>query len=133
MDDLRSHLLARLTLPRNQWSDAEFSARDLRRIVIQRHTIYRHKVLRVNYTTYDMRREQDSINPRTTHCDIMLLSHETDHASEIEHPYWYARVIGIFHADVFSSKRMGTPVQLSVLIFCGFDGLAVNFFPSTLG
>jgi hypothetical protein len=55
----------------------------------------------VNYTTYDLRRAQDSINPRT-HPDIMLLSHEDeDGDNETEsHPYWYARVIGIYHVDV---------------------------------
>ncbi|KAF8148263.1 hypothetical protein B0H34DRAFT_668897, partial [Crassisporium funariophilum] len=56
--------------------------------------IYRHKVLRINYTTYDLRRSQDSVNPRT-HPDIMLLSHDSE-----SHPYWYARVIGIFHVDI---------------------------------
>jgi hypothetical protein len=59
--------------------------------------IYRHKVIRVNYTTYDLRREQDSLNSRT-HADIMVLSHEDDEANG--HPYWYARIIGVFHALV---------------------------------
>ncbi|KAI0263908.1 hypothetical protein BC834DRAFT_970987 [Gloeopeniophorella convolvens] len=43
--------------------------------------------LRINYTTYDMRRAQDTINPRT-HADIMVLVHEDD--AEDLHPYWYA-------------------------------------------
>jgi len=52
--------------------------------------IYSHKVLRVNYTTYDMRREQDSLNPRT-HPDIMVLSQEPKMHEDgtPEHPYWY--------------------------------------------
>lgn len=58
--------------------------------------IYSAKVLRVNYTTYDMRRGQDSMNPRT-HCDVMVLSSEV---GPNVHPYWYARVLGIFHAKV---------------------------------
>ena len=56
--------------------------------------IYRHKVLRINYTTYDVRRSQDSLNPRT-HGDIMVLSDD-----DVTHPYWYARIVGIFHAMV---------------------------------
>jgi hypothetical protein len=36
------------------------------------------------------------MNPRT-HCDVMVLSRE-DGANA--HPYWYARVLGIFHARV---------------------------------
>ena len=55
--------------------------------------------MRINYTTYDMRRSQDSINPRTN-SDIMLMSHENESNEHASHPYWYARVIGIFHADV---------------------------------
>ena len=57
--------------------------------------LYRHKVLRINYTTYDLRRAQDSLNPRT-HANVMVLAHEDD--AEISHPYWYAWIIGIFHA-----------------------------------
>lgn len=50
----------------------------------------------MNYTTYDMRRGQDSVNPRT-HCDIMMISPETGPNA---HPYWYARILGIFHCQV---------------------------------
>uniref|UniRef100_A0A8H7XVD3 Uncharacterized protein n=1 Tax=Psilocybe cubensis TaxID=181762 RepID=A0A8H7XVD3_PSICU len=59
--------------------------------------IYMHKVLRVNYTTYDIRREQDSINPRN-HCNIMTLSRDSE--ADTDHPYSYARVLGVFDADV---------------------------------
>ena len=41
-----------------------------------------------------MRRAQDSLNPRT-HSDIMVLSRD-----DAVHPYWYARIIGIFHTMV---------------------------------
>jgi hypothetical protein len=55
--------------------------------------IYAHKALRINFTTYDNRRDQDTINPRT-HSDIMMLSRDESH------PYCYARVLGIYHAMV---------------------------------
>ncbi|KAH9911513.1 uncharacterized protein B0H18DRAFT_842680, partial [Fomitopsis serialis] len=63
--------------------------------------IFLHKALRINYTTYDMRRAQDTINPRIR-SDIMLLApHEDDEDDNANgHPYWYARVIGIFHLNV---------------------------------
>ena len=54
--------------------------------------------MRVNYTTYDMRRDQDSLNPRTQ-ADVMLLAHE-DLTARNSHPYWYARIIGLFHVYV---------------------------------
>lgn len=78
----------------------EFNNTERASLKILHNRIYRHKVMRVNYTTYDMRRDQDSINPRT-HPDIMVLAHEDhDENSAKFHPYWYARVVGIFHAIV---------------------------------
>jgi hypothetical protein len=52
--------------------------------------------MQVHYTTYDMRREYDIVNPRT-HPDVMVLSGETTPS----HPYWYARVLGIYHMDTW--------------------------------
>lgn len=65
--------------------------------------MYEHKVLRVNYTTYDMRVEQDSLNPRTR-SDIIVLAPSEEHDN---HPYWYARVIGIYHVHVLDSTKPG--------------------------
>jgi hypothetical protein len=44
-----------------------------------------------------MQRDDDTINPRT-HSDIMVLSHEDEETDP--HPYWYARVVGIFHVFI---------------------------------
>lgn len=59
--------------------------------------MYSVKTLRINYTTYDVRRDSDTINPRTDHSTIMVRSPETTAGV---HPYWYAQVLGIFHAQV---------------------------------
>jgi hypothetical protein len=77
--------------------ELDFTPADRRNILITNNTIYRHKVLRINYTTYDLRRAQDSLNPRILgHGDVMVLSSE----NEDPHPYWYARILGIYHANV---------------------------------
>jgi hypothetical protein len=47
----------------------------------------------INYTTYDCRRESETLNPRT-HADIMTLSQ-----GEV-HPYEYSRILGIFRVKV---------------------------------
>ena len=60
--------------------------------------MYRHNIMRINYTTYNVRHSQDNINPRTDHRDIMLLA-STDNDSE-DHQFIYARVLGIFHVNV---------------------------------
>lgn len=93
---LKDHLLGRILGRKLEDEFHEFSDEDRDGLVIVNNLMYEHSVLRVNYTTYDLRREQDSINPRTRP-DIMMLSHETD---ELRHPYWYARVIRIFHVNV---------------------------------
>jgi hypothetical protein len=61
--------------------------------------IYRCKTTHINYTTYDVRRDADIINP-TSYPDIMVKSPETGPHAQ---PFWYARVIGIFYARVSSS------------------------------
>ncbi|KAG6821859.1 hypothetical protein H0H92_000462, partial [Tricholoma furcatifolium] len=62
--------------------------------------MYYHKALRINFTTYDNRRDQDTINPRT-HSDIMVLSNDSS-----LHPYRYARVLGVYHTNIrFDSLR----------------------------
>ncbi len=63
-------------------------------MLIRGNRLYLHKVVRINWTSYDMRRQQDSINPRT-HPDILMLAPE-----DSAHPYLYARVLGVFHAYV---------------------------------
>jgi hypothetical protein len=63
--------------------------------------VYSVHTMQVYYTTYDMKREYDAINPRT-HADIMVLSGETNP----RHPYWYARVLGIYHMDAVALRKI---------------------------
>jgi hypothetical protein len=96
---LKDHLLSRILNRPFDGDQPAFSDEDRSSITFVNNRLYKHKVLRVNYTTYDLRRCQDSMNPRT-HADIMVLSHEDEEDESKRHPYWYARVIGIFHANV---------------------------------
>jgi hypothetical protein len=95
---LKDHLLGRLLGYPFTGDETEFSDEDRNSVSLVNNKIFRHKVMRVNYTTYDMRRSQDSINART-HPDVMVLSRE-EGAGQDRHPFWYARVIGIYHAHV---------------------------------
>jgi hypothetical protein len=90
----------------------EHSAEERGKIFIVNNRLYRHKVMRINYTTYDVRLGQDSINSRN-HADIMTLSQHDD-----DHPFEYARVIGIFHVDVIHNVEGGVaqhPVSKELL------------------
>jgi len=87
-------------------------------IMFVKNKIYRHKVMRVNYTTYDMRREQDSLNPRT-HANITVLSQETGPDA---HLYWYARIIGIYHTLVrHDSSPDPIPIEFLLVRWYGLD------------
>ncbi|PBK70762.1 hypothetical protein ARMSODRAFT_1083781 [Armillaria solidipes] len=92
LSKLKDHLLSRLL------GGDEFSDLDRQNLIIMNNCIYSHQILCINYTTYDVRQNQDSINP-CTRSDIMMLACE-DSADDQSHPYLYARVIGIFHATV---------------------------------
>ncbi|GLB33254.1 hypothetical protein LshimejAT787_0101380 [Lyophyllum shimeji] len=95
---LKNHLLRRVLGQPFDGEEVKYSDDDRNSLTIIKNRLYKHKTIRFNYTTYDMRRAQDTVNPRT-HPDVMVLAHEDD-AESNPHPYWYARVIGIFHAEV---------------------------------
>ncbi|KAI0349066.1 hypothetical protein OH77DRAFT_1499676 [Trametes cingulata] len=86
------------------------SSQDLAALRIRHNRMYVHKRMLVNYTSYDMRRQQDSINP-SSHNDIMLLA-----PAGSSHPHLYARVLGIFHVNAYLAGH-GTeePTLLQVL------------------
>ncbi|KAH9487419.1 hypothetical protein JR316_0001494 [Psilocybe cubensis] len=106
--DLKNHLLSRL-LGHSADSDEYlyYSDEDRYNVQIVNNLMFRHKLLRINYTTYDVRRQQDTINART-HADIMTLSGNTD---DNAHPYAYGRVLGIFHVDVKHRGQLATSNQ----------------------
>ncbi|RDB22902.1 hypothetical protein Hypma_009822 [Hypsizygus marmoreus] len=72
--------------------------RDSESLFFRSDRLYKHRTLRINYTTYDVRRGQDVINPRTSHRDIMVLA-DTESNAESER-FLYARILGIYHANV---------------------------------
>lgn len=71
-----------------------YTSQDRMAVRIHQDRIYSHKTLRINYTTYDLQRDQDLVT-LGTHPDVMVLAQEDDDESD-HHPYWYARVIRIF-------------------------------------
>ena len=96
---LKGHILGRL-LNRTYKGDTygKFTSDKRNTVRITGECLYRCRTMRVNYTTYDVRCEEDVINPKT-YPDIMVKSLETGPQAQ---PYWYAHVIGIFHGLVSS-------------------------------
>lgn len=100
MTKLRRHALSRL-LSRD--GDDTFTSTELQGLRMKHDKVYWHKTLCVNYTTYDLRRMQDSLNTGA-HSDIILLAPDDD--SNTGHPYIYARIVGLFHVECsYSGSR----------------------------
>ncbi|KDQ54663.1 hypothetical protein JAAARDRAFT_696959 [Jaapia argillacea MUCL 33604] len=64
--------------------------------------LYQHAIARINFTTYDVQRDEDIIHPRFDKPDIMVLTA----ANSGESPWAYARVIGIFHINVLQPPTL---------------------------
>ncbi|KAG2032650.1 hypothetical protein BDR03DRAFT_935890 [Suillus americanus] len=92
---LKDHILYRLRQLDVSHCDHTFTDDEHNSVIISDNRLYSVQTMQVHYTTYDLRREYDNINPRT-HSDVMVLSGET----RPQHPYWYARVLGIYHMDI---------------------------------
>ncbi|KAF5393789.1 hypothetical protein D9757_000388 [Collybiopsis confluens] len=114
---LQDHILGRLMENRKFDGDMheDFSHDDRNCIRFAHSRITELKTVRVNYTTYDVRRDQDNININN-HADIMVLSADTEYS----HPYWYAQVLGIFRATISSTHPMAStaetgPVEMEFL------------------
>ena len=71
-------------------------------LILKEDRLYIHKVIRLHFTTYDVRRGTDIINTGTSRCNIMLLADEADDTinSSNAHHFLYARVIGAYHANI---------------------------------
>ncbi|KAJ3925142.1 MAG: hypothetical protein NXY57DRAFT_949196 [Lentinula lateritia] len=132
---LKNHILERILGVPDE--GREFSDKERRTITIQNNRIYQHKVIRFNYTSYDMRRNQDSCNPQT-HADIMLISGDAE--DRIQHPYWFARIIGVFHINIVHSgllSKSHKPQKFNILYVRWFGrvleqehyGIHVNRMP----
>ncbi|KAF7985138.1 hypothetical protein HWV62_7692 [Athelia sp. TMB] len=123
---LKEHLLLRFI----GVNEGELDIGDSPRILLKRDRIYEHAFCRINYTTYDVRREQESINADSSHCNIMVLSSEAGSDSSQERmSYRYGKVLGVYHANViFLGKGMVdyTPVRMEFLWVRWYELVAGN-------
>lgn len=103
MPKLKEHLLPRiLSKLRDENPDHISIPRDTKDVdpnslLFKHDRIYQHKFIHINYTTYDVQRLQDIVNASTAHHNIMVLA---DSSSTSGEEFMYARVLGIYHANV---------------------------------
>ncbi|CAE6447491.1 unnamed protein product [Rhizoctonia solani] len=96
---LKTHLLTRLE-GGSYKEAAPPSTSQLTKIQFQYDRIYAHQTLKARYTTYDVRRNEDKINPSTPKHFVLALSSTSTTPSSGADRFWYAQVLGIYHANV---------------------------------
>jgi hypothetical protein len=70
-------------------------------VFFKNESLYQHKTIRFNYTTYDMRRGTDIVKPDGPRCNVMLLADHPGGSNPSNlHHFIYARVLGVYHANV---------------------------------
>ena len=74
-------------------------ALDWSNITFKHDRIYTHRIMRIKFTTYDTRRDEDIIHLDTDQSNIMLLNQAYSFGGP-SHPFVYGKVIGILHGDV---------------------------------
>ncbi|KAF8074608.1 hypothetical protein FPV67DRAFT_1559334 [Lyophyllum atratum] len=99
---LKKHLLPRI---RSLLGLDPSDTGDWKRVIFHRDRMFLHKTMRVHFTTYDIRRADDVIHPRTKQSNILVLNPEfspslLDTRDINGHPFWYGTVLGIYHVNV---------------------------------
>ncbi|KAG2361171.1 hypothetical protein BDR07DRAFT_1486259 [Suillus spraguei] len=93
---LKDHILYRLWKLDVTYCNHTFMDKKHNSVIIPNNIIYSVQTMQVNYTTYDLMHEHDTINPQM-HADVMVLLGEITP----NHPYWYARILGIYHMETW--------------------------------
>ncbi|KAF9237036.1 hypothetical protein BU15DRAFT_76410 [Melanogaster broomeanus] len=113
---LKDHLLSRLHGHEYDGDEHTFddTERNNLRFINNLNVVYESRIFRVNYTSYDIRRDQDVLRPGHG-CTVMTLSREDDPAA---HPFWYAHVLRALHIDILHvgpHARHRSPQTMEVL------------------
>ncbi|KAG1736096.1 uncharacterized protein EDB91DRAFT_1238087 [Suillus paluster] len=98
---------------------ATHTAEERASILFKHNRIYHHNLVRLNYTTYDVQRAQDVINPRTPHCNIMLLQHDDG----CDGHYHYAKVLGIHHINIVRAGNVYESRQTEFLFMRWYESV----------
>jgi hypothetical protein len=63
-------------------------------VFLKKDRIYHHNLSRLHFTTYDVRRGTDTINPGTSRYNVMLPADNVD-----PRQFLYARALGVYHVN----------------------------------
>ncbi|KAG2068597.1 hypothetical protein BDR04DRAFT_1024027 [Suillus decipiens] len=113
---IKDHILSRLLGLEYDGDKQDFTdveRNDLRFINNLNH-VFQPKRFQINYTMYDVHRDQDTLRPGKG-STVMTLSRESGAGA---HPFWYARVLGTFCINVLHvgpNARNRSPQSMEVL------------------
>jgi hypothetical protein len=91
-------------------------------VFLRNDNIYEHKRIHFHFTTYDVQRGTDIVNPGTSRCNVMLLADDAT-SSSCPHRFLYARVLGIYHTNVIYTGPVARDHEP-----CRIDFLWVRWF-----
>lgn len=101
-----------------------YNADNWQNVLLKHDRIYAHKIMHIHYTTYDIRRGEDIVHVGTPQCNIMVLNPGfSANNLDSQHPFWYARVIGMYHANVVYIGKENNDYQP-----CRMDFLWVRWY-----
>lgn len=107
MPKLKQHLLPRIIAelhekqPLNGDAQHEQLGHNAASVLFKQDRIFEHNIMRINYTTYDVRRAQDVLHTSSSQCNIMVLNPDNSNKNQrSSHPFRYARALGVYHANI---------------------------------
>jgi hypothetical protein len=106
-------------------SEFDYDPDTFTELIIRDEAIYRYPLIRFNFTTYDVQRDQDIIHPTFDKRDVMVYCPGMDGPF----PWRYARVQGIFHANV-QTAALSTPKKFFFLWVRWFTPIDPRFIPA---
>jgi hypothetical protein len=65
----------------------EFIYGNWQAVVFKLNQMYQHKIMQVNYVTYNIRHREDVIHTGTSHCHVMFYN-PLSLENSLEHPFW---------------------------------------------
>lgn len=114
MRNLKKYLLPRYVQLKRRNLDGQaledFANRlDWANLTFKGDKLYSHKIMRLKYTTYDARRDEDVIHLDTDQCNLMLLKENYSPTSppNRSQPFHYCKVIAMLHAEVGYAGNFG--------------------------
>ncbi|KAI0668987.1 hypothetical protein C8Q78DRAFT_933009, partial [Trametes maxima] len=112
---LKEHLRSRLQDTFPALADTDIP------VAVNHERIYRHATAQINYTSYDVQREQDIIHPSMGKADVLVYTPLEDTSSTSPpYPWCYARVLGIYHCNVLPPGEL-VPIRVEFVYVRWFE------------